>query len=555
MSASSQPAGAAAPAATSPGVSGSAKRLTLVATILGSSIAILDGSVVSVALPSIQRSLGGGLAGQQWVSNAYLLTLGSLILLGGSLGDIFGERRIFALGVGGFGATSLLCALAPTIGLLVAFRALQGIAGALLTPSSLAVIVSTFPERERGPAIGTWTAWGTIAGALGPLVAGGILAVGSWRWIFVINLPLVVACLWLIMRAVPRTTPSATHRRVDVIGALLCVLGLGGTVFALIEQPRLGWSNPAVAGSLIGGVTLFAAFLLYESRARDPMLKLDLFKSRNFAVGNVETLALYGGLSALFFFLVLYLQQVAGYSPLKSGLALLPESVVMFALSSRFGALADRLGPRLFMGAGPLIAGAGMLMLLTFGVHVDYLTEVLPGILVFSLGLSITVAPLTAAILAGIDQAEAGIGSAVNNAVARVAGLIATVAIGAIVAAQFSSSLDHDLAGQRLTPRGQAAVAEAKQLTLGRPSVAGVPPREAVAITVASLDSSLTAFRVGVGVASALVVIGGLIGAVGIQNPRRVVRAQQCPGGQLAGVPLDAARLHASTARAVRCSD
>jgi EmrB/QacA subfamily drug resistance transporter len=528
--------------------SGSAKRLTLVATILGSSIAILDSSVVSVALPSIQRNLGGGLAGQQWVSNAYLLTLGSLILLGGSLGDIFGERRIFALGVGGFGLSSLLCALAPTIGLLVAFRALQGVAGALLTPSSLAVIVSTFPERERGPAIGAWTAWGTIAGALGPLVAGGILAVASWRWIFVINLPLVVACLWLIMRAVPATNPTATHRHVDVIGALLCVLGLGGTVFALIEQPRLGWSNSAVASSLIGGVTLFAIFLFYESRARDPMLKLELFRSRNFAVGNIETLALYGGLSALFFFLVLYLQQVAGYSPLKSGLALLPESVVMFALSSRFGALADRLGPRLFMGGGPLIAGAGMVMLLSFGVRVNYLTEVLPGILVFSLGLSITVAPLTAGILAGIDQTEAGIGSAVNNAVARVAGLIATVAIGAIVAAQFGSSLDHRLAGRRITPRGRVAVAEAKQMTLGRPAVAGVPPREARAITVASGQSSLEAFRVGIGVASGLVVLGGLIGAAGIQNPRRVVRAQRCPGGQLAGAPLDAAGLHASAA-------
>src|SRR6516165_5168646 len=481
-------------------LSASRKRLTLVATILGSSIAILDSSVVSVALPSIQRSLGGGLAGQQWVSNAYLLTLGSLILLGGSLGDIFGERRIFALGVGGFGLTSLLCALAPTIGFLIGFRALQGIAGALLTPSSLAVIVATFPERERGPAIGTWTAWGTIAGALGPLVAGLILNVASWRWIFVINVPLVVVCLWLIMRAVPSTNPSATHRRVDVIGALLCVLGLGGTVFALIEQPRLGWSKPAVAGSLIGGVTLFAAFLAYESRARDPMLKLDLFKSRNFAVGNVETLALYGGLSALFFFLVLYLQQVAGYSPLQSGLALLPESLVMFALSSRFGALADRFGPRLFMGAGPLVAGAGMLMLLSFGVRVHYLTEVLPGILVFSLGLSMTVAPLTAAILAGIDESEAGIGSAVNNAVARVAGLIATVAIGAIVAGQFGTSLDNALAGRPLTPRGQAAVTEAKQLTLGRPSVSGLPRREAVAITVASGQSSLDAFRVGIGV-------------------------------------------------------
>jgi EmrB/QacA subfamily drug resistance transporter len=520
--------------------------LTLVATILGSSIAILDSSVVSVALPSIQRSLGGGLAGQQWVSNAYLLTLGSFILFGGSLGDIFGERRVFAIGVGGFGATSLLCAVAPTIGLLVAFRALQGIAGALLTPSSLAVIVSTFPERERGPAIGTWTAWGTIAGAVGPLVAGATLGVASWRWIFVINLPLVLGCLWLIAKAVAAAGRTSTGRKVDIIGALLCVLGLGASVFALIEQPRLGWSNPAVTASLIGGVILFAAFLFYESRAKHPMLRLDLFKSRNFAVGNVETLALYGGLSALFFFLVLYLQQVAGYSPLQSGLAMLPESLVMFALSSRFGALADRFGPRLFMGGGPLIAGAGMLMLLGFGVHIDYLTEVLPGLLAFSLGLSITVAPLTAAILAGVDQDEAGIASAINNAVARVAGLIATVAIGAAVAAQFSGSLDHHLAGQSLTPPGRAAVAEAKQLTFGRPPVAGLPRNEASAITVASGESSLEAFRVGIGVASGLVIIGGLIGAAGICNPRRIVQAKQCRGGQLAGAPLDAAGVHAS---------
>ncbi len=449
-------AAASAPSASSV-ASASAKRLTLIATILGSSIAILDSSVVSVALPSIQRSLGGGLAGQQWVTNAYLLTLGSLILLGGSLGDIFGERRIFALGVGAFGAASLLCAVAPSIGLLVAFRALQGVAGALLTPSSLAVIVATFPAKERGPAIGTWTAWGTIAGALGPLVAGAILNVASWRWIFVINVPLVLVCLWLIRKAVPASPPATARRKVDVVGALLGVLGLGGSVFALIEQPRLGWSNPAVTGSLIGGVTLFVAFLLYESRARDPMLRLDLFKSRNFAVGNVETLALYGGLSALFFFLVLYLQQVAGYTPLESGLALLPESIVMFALSSRFGALADRIGPRLFMGVGPLVAGAGMLMLLGVGVHVSYATTVLPAILVFSLGLSMTVAPLTAAVLAGVHEDEAGIGSAVNNAVARVAGLIATVALGALVAAQFTSSLLPAPMPPRSTPSGWAS--------------------------------------------------------------------------------------------------
>jgi hypothetical protein len=275
------------------------------------------------------------------------------------------------------------------------------------------------------------------------------------------------------------------------------------------------------------------------------MLRLDLFKSRNFSVGNVETLALYGGLSALFFFLMLYLQQVAGYSPLKSGLALLPESLVMFALSSRFGALADRFGPRLFMGGGPLIAGVGMLMLLGVGVHVHYATEILPAILLFSLGLSMTVAPLTAAILAGVNQDEAGIGSAVNNAVARVAGLIATVAIGALVAAQFSSSLDRQLAGRPLTARGHAAVAQAKELTLGRPSVAGIPPRQARAIVSASDQASVHAFRWGVGAAGLLVIGGGLIGAFGIRNPRRVVAARHCSGGQLAGAPLDAAGVHA----------
>ena len=499
---------------------------------------------MSVALPSIQRSLGGGLAGQQWVTNAYLLTLGSLILLGGSLGDIFGERRIFALGVGGFGATSLLCALAPSIGLLVAFRALQGVPAPCSRQarwrSSSRPSPSGSAARDRH-----LDGMGNDRGALGPLVAGAILNVASWRWIFVINLPLVLVCLWLIKKAVPASRPATTRRKVDVVGALLCVLGLGGSVFALIEQPRLGWSSFAVTGSLIGGVTLFVAFLFYESRARDPMLRLDLFKSRNFAVGNVETLALYGGLSALFFFLVLYLQQVAGYTPLESGLALLPESIVMFALSSRFGALADRFGPRLFMGVGPLIAGAGMLMLLGVGIHVSYTTTVLPAILVFSLGLSMTVAPLTAAVLAGVHENEAGIGSAVNNAVARVSGLIATVTVGALVAAQFASSLDQSLSHRRLTPAGQAAVAEAKRLTLGRPSVANVPPRQAAAITAGSDAASLDAFRLGIGVAGGLVIIGGLIGAAGIRNPRRVVRAEHCAGGQLAGAPLDAAGVHA----------
>src|SRR6185312_4132564 len=255
---------------------------------------------------------GGGLAGQQWVVNGYLLTLGSLILIGGSLGDLFGERRVFAIGVSGFGIASALCAVAPSIGVLVGARALQGLAGALLVPSSLAVIVNTFPESERGAAIGSWTAWGAIAGVLGPLAGGELLAIASWRWIFVINVPLAALCVWLIVAAIsPMPARDRAGRHVDYPGALLCALGLGGPVFALIEQPRLGWSNPAVSGPMIGGVLLLGAFAWYESRARDPMLPLALFRRRNFSAGNIETLAMYAGLAILFFFLVLFLQQIA----------------------------------------------------------------------------------------------------------------------------------------------------------------------------------------------------------------------------------------------------
>ncbi len=523
------------------------KRLALTACIIGSGIAVLDGTVVNVGLPTIQRDLGGGLAGQQWVSNAYLLTLCSLILIGGSLGDLFGERRIFALGVGGFGVASLLCALAPTIGLLIAFRALEGVAGALLIPSSLAVIVATFPEDERGGAIGTWTAFGAVAAAIGPLGGGLLLGIGSWRWIFLINLPFVAACLVLILAAVParaREGAGTDGRGIDITGALLCALGLAGPVFALIEQPRLGWSSPAVLVPLLVGAVLFVAFLIYESRARRPMLPLGLFARRNFAVGNVETFAMYAGLSILFFFLVLFLQQVAGYSPLRSGLATLPVTIVMLALSRRFGALADRYGPRAFMGGGPLLGGVGLLLLLRTGVHVDYLTEVLPALLLFALGLAITVAPLTAAVLAGVEERQAGIASGVNNAVARVAGLLGIAALGAVVAVQFSASIDRHLAGVQLSPAAHTAVAQAKRLSLGRPQVAGLPPAQARALTTAGNDASLESFHLGIGIAAVLVLLGGAIGAAGIENPRRAVHAQECAGGQLVGASADAAGVH-----------
>lgn len=523
------------------------KRLTLAACILGSGIALLDSTVVNVALPTIQRDLGGGLAAQQWVANAYLLTLGSLILVGGSLGDLFGERRIFALGVGGFGAASLLCALAPSIEALIAARALQGVAGALLTPSALAVIVATFKEDERGPAIGSWTAWGGIATVLGPLIGGELLAISTWRSIFLINIPLVIICVALILTVIPRMEHPREQRAgrgVDYLGALLAALGLGGPVFALIEQPRLGWGSPAVTVPLIAGAALLVCFTLYESRARDPMLPLSLFRRRNFSAGNVETFSMYAGLSILFFFLVLFLQQIGGYSPLKSGLAILPTTFVMFVLSKRFGALADRHGPRFFMGAGPLIAACGLLLFQRVGVKVDYVSEVLPGLLVFSLGLSMTVAPLTAAVLAGVETNQAGIASAVNNAVARVASLLGTAAVGAVVAASFVSHLDSQLVGRPLGPPAQAAVAEAKKLPLGRPDTKGLLPVQARAVTTAAENASLESFHLGLGIAALLVALGGVVGAIGVRNPERVVLAEECEGGQLVGASLDAAGCH-----------
>jgi EmrB/QacA subfamily drug resistance transporter len=528
------------------------KRLTLIACILGSGIALLDSTVVNVALPTIQRALGGGLAAQQWVANAYLITLGSLILIGGSLGDIFGERRVFALGVAGFGVASLLCAAAPTIGTLIAARALQGVAGALLTPSALAVIVNTFPESERGPAIGSWTAWLGIATVLGPLVGGELLAIGSWRWIFVINVPFVLACLALVELVVSAAPRRKADRHVDVIGAGLCALGLAGPVFALIEQPRLGWSSPAVLVPLVAGAALLAAFVVFESRSRDPMLPLGLFRRGNFAAGNVETFSMYAGLSIVFFFLTIFLQQVAGYSPLKAGLATLPVTLVMFVLSRRFGMLADHYGPRLFMGAGPLIAAVGLLLLERIGSPVHYASDVLPGLLVFSLGLSMTVAPLTAAVLAGMEN-DAGIASGVNNAIARVAGLLGTAAVGAAVAAAFVSSLDAHLGSTPLGGAGRAAVQQAKHLALGVPDVHGLPSSQAQALTHAAAQASLHSFHVSLVIAAVLVAIGGLIGVIGVRNPGREVPAQECAGGQLVGASSALAHsAHAAASAAAR---
>jgi EmrB/QacA subfamily drug resistance transporter len=520
------------------------KRLVLIAAILGTTVVTVDSTVANVALPAIADDLGGGLAGQQWTANAYLVTLASLLLIGGSLGDIFGERRMFTAGVLGFGATSLLCALAPTIEVLVAARALQGVAGALLTPAALAVIVATFPPDERGRAVGAWTAWGGIGTVVGPLVGGQLVDAASWRWIFAINVPIVLGTVVLILRVVPAGRERDPEARVDVVGALLCALGLAGVTFGLIEQPLHGWSDPVVAAPLVAGALLFSGFIVWEGRTRHPMLPLELFKRRNFAMGNLETFLMYGGLGLMFFFLVLFLQQVAGFSALAAGTSTIPVTVLMFTLSMRFGALADRYGPRFLMGFGPLIAACGMgLLMWRLDASVSYFTDLLPGLVVFGVGLSMTVAPLTSTVLADADDSNAGIASGVNNAIARVASLVAIAAVGAVVASAFGSRLVDEVGAAALKrPEVAREVEKAKRQPLSTLSVQGVPDELAASLSEAAEDSSVHAFHVGLGIATGLVALGGLLGLVGIVNPRRRVEAAHCSGGQFVGQPREASR-------------
>ncbi|MCX6728380.1 MAG: MFS transporter [Candidatus Saccharibacteria bacterium] len=406
-------------------------RLVLIVSIMASFVAFLDGSVVNVALPAIASNLGGGLAVQQWVVDAYLITLGSLILLAGSLSDIFGRKRVLTYGLIGFGAASILCAISPSSTFLIVARGLQGLAGALLVPSSLAIIISSFSGKAQGKAIGQWTAWTGISFIIGPLLGGFLVDTLSWRYIFAINIIPIAVCLYLISRLELKDKISKT--KLDTGGAVLCSLGLFGVVFALIEQPYFGWSSVVILAPLILGLIALVAFVFYESKISNAMLPLSLFKVRNFSAGNIATISIYGGLSIATFLIVIFLQQVGGFSALNAGLALMPVTLVMFFLSSQFGKLAGKYGPRLFMTFGPIVAGVGFLLMLSMNTHVNYLTELLPGILLFALGLSMTVAPLTSAVLGDIDTRHSGIASAVNNAVARIAGLITIAIVGVIV--------------------------------------------------------------------------------------------------------------------------
>ncbi len=449
-------------------------RLVLIVSILAAFVAFLDSSVVNVALPAIVRDLGGGLAAQQWVVDAYLLSLGSFILVAGSFSDLFGRKKILSAGLLGFLATSILCALAPNVTFLIVARALQGVAGALLVPSSLALIIATFKGKEQATAIGIWTAWTGMAFIVGPLLGGFLVDALSWRWAFWMNvIPIAVTLFLLRIMALSEKLPKKAN--VDIIGALLCVVALGGPVYAFIEQPHYGWSSAMVYAPLLIGLVTGVVFLLYEKRIKHPMLPLKLFGVRNFSVGNVATTFIYAGLSVALFLIVIFVQQIGGYSAFKSGLTLLPVTLVLFVLSPKFGALAGKHGPRLFMAAGPIIGGLGLLSLLRVDAPINYWTQMFPGILVFSLGLSMTVAPLTAAILGDIDSRNAGVGSAINNAVARIAGLIAIALLGLVIGAN------------PFAP-------------------------------VCGQDFAINAFHKGVIAMSVLLLIGGIISAIGIQN-------------------------------------
>jgi EmrB/QacA subfamily drug resistance transporter len=510
------------------------QRLTLIATILGSTVVFLDSTVVNVALPAISDGLDVGLAGQQWVVEAYTLALVALLLVGGSLGDQFGRRRMFVIGLVGFGITSVLCAISPTDEFLIGARALQGVTGALLVPGSLAIVASTFEGEARGKAVGTWTAWTGIATVIGPAGGGALIGITSWRAIFWVNIPLIAATVALTLHSVEESRDEDAFLGIDWAGIALSAIGLGGPTFALIEQPSRGWEDPVVWGSMAIGILCFGLFILREATARHPMLPLGLFRIRNFWVTNLTTLATYAGLIGLFF-IGLYLQQVVGYSPLEAGLATTPISILMFFLSPRFGRIASGTGPRVPMSVGPIVGGIGLLMMMRIGPDTSYLVDVLPGLLVFGVGLSATVAPLTATVLDSVDEHRVGIASGVNNGVSRVAGLLAIAVLGAVISASFGSKLDDQLGSAPLSPAAATAVEEAKEKPLAVPAAEDLSAADSERVMAAASDASTSSFRLGTAIAGILMILGGIVAGLGVQNPERRREAVPSRGSAQAG--------------------
>lgn len=473
----------------------------LVAAVLGSGLAGIDATVVNIALPAIGHDLHAGFGSLQWTINGYTLTLASFILLGGSLGDRYGRRRVFTIGVVWFAMASALCAAAPNIHLLIAARALQGVGGALLTPGSLAMISASFAPSDRAKAIGAWSGFGGVASAVGPFLGGYLVGGPGWRWIFVINLPLAALVVVIARRHVPETLDPDAVPDLDVLGAALGAIGLGGVTYALIAAGN-GWSASVIAAGVIG-LTGLIGFVRTERHSRHPMLPPNLFANRQFTAANVVTFAVYAALGGVFFFLVVSLQVVGGLSPLLAGAALLPVTLIMLALSARMGALAARIGPRLPMTLGPLVSACGVLLLLRIGPHTSYLIDVLPAVTVFGLGLSLIVAPLTTTVLAAAATNNAGVASGVNNAVARAAGLLA-VAVLPVIAGISGDDYQHP-------------------------------------------SAFIGGFRIAMITSSLLLIIGGLVAGATIRNSAKPTPAE--PAGRRLHCGIDGPPVQIETAR------
>ena len=461
-------------------------RWVLLATVLGSAMASIDATVVGIALPAIGHDFNSSLATLQWVVTAYTLTLAGLLLFAGALGDKYGRKRIFVFGVVWFAVASVLCGIAPDSPFLIAARAVQGIGAALLTPGSLAIIEASFAPEDRGRAIGAWSGLSGVGSAIGPFLGGWLIQAVSWRLIFFINLPLAVLVVAVSMRHVPESRDPAATGPVDIVGGALVTAGPVGLTYGLIEGPTVGWMKPTPLIALIGGCVLLAAFVWWEHRSPAPMMPLSLFASAQFSAANVVTFAVYGALGGALFLLPIQLIQVSGYTPLQAGISLLPITLIMLALSARSGALAARIGPRLQMTVGPLVIAAGLALFVRIGHGGNYVTEVLPAMLVFGLGLAINVAPLTATVLAAVPAEHAGMASAVNNDVARAASLIAVAVLPAAAGLTGASYLH--------------------------------PVKFSAGFHTASL------------IAAGLCVVGGAVAAAFIRNPRKAAAAPgQCP--------------------------